>query len=204
MEIIALEGIDKSGKHTQAKKLFEALKNKGYRVEKTEFHRYDTPTGRLIRQWLNQEWDVDQSTIEFIMAADKQAQQRWFEKLDEQGYDYLIIDRYTLSQEVYAIANGLHPHWVNQLQRYMRQPNLEILIDIPPEESMKRKGKFGENDRYESDKALLTNVRDHYLKEARAINRANWKQGYVKVIDGMQTVEPIHQEIVNFVFSDRH
>lgn len=162
MRIIAFEGLDKSGKHTQTNHLVKNLENCGYKVMKSEFHRYDTVTGQLIKKWLYKEWDVDQLTIELIIAADKQAQQRWFEQLEDEGYDFLILDRYIASQQCYALASGVDADFVVNLQRYMRKPDLEIFSDIFPEENLRRKGKHGDNDRYESDLSLLRNVRERY------------------------------------------
>lgn len=186
MHIIAVEGLDKSGKHTQTEMLREYLINRGFKVAKSEFHRYDTPTGELIMKWLKKEWDVDQTTIELIMTADKQAQQQWFDELDEQGVDFLILDRYTGSQQVYAYANGVSPIWTAMLQKYMRQPSVEVFIDIPAEESMSRKGKHndGNNDRYESDLEMLKRARDIYK------SRKNIK------VDGMQIPLAVHDDII--------
>lgn len=181
---------DKSGKHSQSKLLATFLETLGYKVVQSEFHRYDTPTGELIMKWLSNEWDTDQKTIELIMTADKQAQQQWFEQLEQEGTDFLILDRYTTSQTVYSIANGIDPDWTEELQKYMRRTDVEILIDIPAEESMRRKGKHnnGENDRYESDLQLLNRVRQGYLHYFRRPNHF--------IIDGLQQIEQVHLEIV--------
>lgn len=162
MIIIAFEGLDKSGKHTQSNLVTNWLKEEGYNVVQSEFHRYDTPTGKLIQQWLYKTWDVDKLTIELIMAADKHAQQRWFVELEEQGVDFLILDRYIGSQVCYAKASGLDSEWIEVLQKYLRKPDFSIFIDISPQESVKRKGKHGKNDRYESDIEFLTSVRNVY------------------------------------------
>lgn len=185
MKIIAIEGLDKSGKATQSELLKGYLQYSGFNVVKSEFHRYDTPTGELIRQWLCKEWDVDQHTIELIMTADKQAQQKWFYELKKEGVDFLILDRYIASQQVYSEANGVSPEWTAELQSYMWIPDIEIFIDIPAEESMSRKGKHnnGENDRYESDLSMLQDVR------ALFSSRDNIQ------IDGMQTPQEVHEDI---------
>jgi dTMP kinase len=174
MVIIAIEGLDKSGKHTQSNSLSAYLTALGYNVVQSEFHRYDTPTGQLIQRWLYTQkgvstadlepYDVDENTIQFIMAADKQAQQAWFAQLERDGVNFLILDRYTASQICYATASGRDGEMVHVLQKYMRKPDMEILIDITPSESMRRKGKHGENDRYESDINFLSKVRETYLK----------------------------------------
>lgn len=192
MIIIALEGLDKSGKATQTSLLASRLRKDGYSVAQSEFHRYDTPTGELIMKWLKKEWNVDQKTIEFVMAADKQAQQSMFTWAEESGIDALILDRYTLSQLVYSTANGIPLEWAEQLQKYMRQPDLTIVIDIPAEVSMLRKGKHndGVNDRYESDLELLREVKSRYwmLRPFSSI-----------VIDGERSVEAIHEDIYSEV-----
>jgi dTMP kinase len=187
MKIIAIEGLDKSGKHTQTNMLVEHLRNQGFNVVQSEFHRYDTPTGELIMKWLRKEWNVSQTTIELIMAADKQAQQEWFDKLEKNNVDFLVLDRYTMSQFVYSLANDMEKSWVLQLQRFMRKPDLNIFIDIPGEESMKRKGKWGENDRYESDLALLNEVRSLFFWYSK------------NIVDGMGTPEEVHKDIVELV-----
>jgi len=199
MQIISLEGLDKSGKHTQSILLEQALRERGYRVVRSEFHRYDTPTGELIRKWLTHEWPVDQWTVELIMAADKYAQQTWFEKLEEQGTDILILDRYITSQLVYSQASGVEREWVFHLVKGLRFPDIEILIDIPPEVSMQRKGKHngGKNDRYESDLALLTRAREYYLEWFKSPLPTIHSKRYI--IDGEQDISVIHQRIMNII-----
>jgi dTMP kinase len=194
MIIIALEGLDKSGKASQSKLLAEALTRNGLEVVQTEFHRYETPTGQLIAKFLANEWDVDQPTIELIMAADKQAQQKWFTNLEALGVQVLIMDRYTGSQWVYSQAqdNGVSIEFAKSLQTYMRQPDHTIVIDISPELSMSRKGKHnnGVNDRYESDRELLSRVRMGFLS---SLTKSDM------VVEGTSSVEEIHEQILKFV-----
>jgi dTMP kinase len=194
--IIALEGLDKSGKFTQAKLLTERLIKDGYNVKQSEFHRYGTPTGKLIMDWLTGKWNVSQHTIELIMTADKQAQQDWFKQLENAAYDFLILDRYTLSQSTYGVATGIDGRWILELQKYMRKPDLDIVIDIPAEVSMSRKGKHnnGVNDRYESDLELLTKVRENYLAFSTVYSAPS-----KAIIDGNRDIEEIHSEIYKAV-----
>ncbi len=195
MEIIAFEGIDKCGKATQTNVLVEKLRKAGKNVVKSEFHRYDTPTGKLIQEWLYKKYDVDDQTIEFIMAADKQAQQQWFKQLNHDGVDFLVLDRYILSQEVYAISKGLNKIFVQMLQSCLIKPGVEILIDIPADLSMNRKGKHGDNDRYEEDFKFLNSVRTNYLSlcSQNGIDRLR------TIIDGTQTIDKVSDDIWNYV-----
>lgn len=185
---MSIEGLDKSGKHSQSLLLTKHLEELGYNAVQSEFHRYDSPTGELIMKWLINEWSVDQKTIELIMTADKQAQQSWFEELENQGVDFLILDRYTSSQIAYSTGSGIDPSWINELQKYLRKPDIELFIDIAVEESMARKGKHndGVNDRYESDFDLLSRVRDNYANMEDLI-----------VINGERGVDEVHRDILS-------
>ncbi|WP_067923712.1 dTMP kinase [Alicyclobacillus shizuokensis] len=197
MYLIALEGLDKSGKATQVQLLQDRLEKGGKKVTTMDFHRYDTPTGQLIMKWLRREWEVSQETIELIMTADKQAQQENFQRLEQEGYDFLVLDRYTLSQIVYSQAAGIEWLWTLALQSHLRQPDLDIYIDITPEESMRRKGKWGENDRYESDLAFLKRVRENYLSYVDKIHSTS-----VAIVDGMASIKQVHEAIWSYVSNE--
>lgn len=163
MKIIAFEGLDKAGKATLSRKLADYLETKGYTVGHMDFHRYSTGTGQLIRKFLYGEYNVPQEAIELIMAADKIAATTDFNLLKEEGYDYLILDRYKWSQYVYSRAQDYPEEWANMLQGMIPDADHTVYVDVSPETSMKRQGKHGINDRYESDHDLLSRVRAHYL-----------------------------------------
>ncbi|MFE7821382.1 dTMP kinase [Priestia megaterium] len=196
MMIITFEGLDKSGKKSQSELLYQALYERGYNVEKSEFHRYDTPTGQLIRKFLDGEYQANQLAIECIMAADKYAQLDWFEEIKEKT-DVLILDRYLTSQFVYSTANGVDIDFTLNLLDRMPEPNFEFFLDISPEESMKRKGKWGENDKYESDNALLSKARDNYLR----IMTIEQESDRALILDGTKEVEELHKQILDRTLS---
>lgn len=199
MKIIAIEGCDKSGKHSATKMLVERLEAEGYKVVMSEHHRYDTPTGQLVMQWLQDKYQVSQETIELIMTADKQAQQEYYNRLETEGYDFLILDRYTLSQVVYAISNNINIDWVMELQRYMRKPDIDIVIDISAETSMSRKGKHnnGVNDKYESDLELLKVVRENYM-----LTPEKYSAPQKFIVNGEQDIELVHDDIYQIVLDN--
>lgn len=200
MLIIALEGLDKAGKFTTSKVIKEYLESKGKKVATSEFHRYDTPTGDLILKWLTGEYNVSQKTIELIMAADKQAQQEWFDELEKEGYEYLILDRYIHSQYAYGLATGSDKEWLDEMLYFLREPDIVVYLDIDAETSMSRKGKHnnGENDRYESDKLLLEHVREMYQNFAKfADTPEKFFPGYQSIftIDAMQSPEDVTKDV---------
>lgn len=212
MKIIVFEGLDKSGKHTISNHLAAHLKRIGFKVVQSEFHRYDTPTGKLIWDYLrNDDYNVSNETIQLIMTADKQAQQSWFKELEDDGVDFLILDRYILSQRVYATYFDLKAqeipikdyilsrastteYQLKELAEYndmllskLRKPDLQIYLDISPEESLKRKGQHGDNDKYEQNLELHKLVRSEFQYYERM------NENILK-IDAMQKLDKVKRD----------
>ena len=208
MKIIVFEGLDKSGKHTVSTKVAEMMNEVGVKTVHSEFHRYDTPTGKLIQDWLYGRYDVSDRTIEMIMLADKQAQQEWFNELEQDGVQYLILDRYLDSQLAYASYKDLSIYesvdfgpyelpatmveLVKEGHKGMREPDIVIYLSIDVETSMERKGQHGENDRYESDKKLLTHVKDYF--DEQADNNPYWI-----TVSGERTPNMVIDDVLNFI-----
>lgn len=201
MKIIAFEGMDKSGKHTASVQLAEHLISLGYKVVQSEFHRYDTPTGKLIQDYLYGKYKVSNETIQLIMSADKQAQQEWINDLEESGVDFLILDRYYLSQKVYSnyfidkseytpeevsLYKGLY----TDIIKCFRKADITIYLDNTAETSMSRKGQHGENDLYEQNKELLEYVRNGYLEEVQ-------KEKQYLIISSEQSIEEVEKELID-------
>lgn len=161
MKIIVFEGLDKSGKHTASLDFENKLKDQGYLVAKMEFPQYDSPIGQLISDWLHKKLDVDAHTFELLLAADKQSAQTKIQKFKDAGYDYLIMDRYIHSQLAYGSYDN-DISWVEMLIKYTCEPDFVIYMDVSPDESMKRRGQHGDNDRYESDYDRLSKMSDAY------------------------------------------
>lgn len=190
MKIIAFEGLDKAGKHTLARYYVDYLISQGYKVGFMDFHRYSTPTGKIIKDWLYGEYDADQETIELIMAADKLAAKQDIEFLRSEGYDFLILDRYKWSQYAYSLASGYPKDKAGYLNDMIPSPDFTVYVHVTPETSMSRRGKHGDNDRYESDLHLLYRVRDNYNRLATIHNDTTL------VIEGEQPLEMMKSEFM--------
>lgn len=172
MKIIAFEGLDKSGKYTQMNALADRLWSEGFRVETLSFHDYDSPTGKLIKKWLYKEYDVSMLAINYIMASDKLAYLDKMEAWEKEGVDYLLIDRYLLSQIVYPTCMGLGRAVAEDIAKYIPEPDYTIMVDISVKTSISRKGKHGDNDRIEEDYILNERVRGEYLRRLNNTDNA--------------------------------
>lgn len=172
MKIIAIEGLDKAGKHTATKILSQYFKKKGLKVECMGFPNYSTPIGKLIQAWLNGQFLADEKTFELLQAADKQHGQLFIKECERKGVDILLVDRYVHTEWAYGAYDNDEP-WLYELSRYMRLPDAVIYLNVEPEVSMHRKGKFGDNDYYESDIERLRYTKNEYeclFKEGKGCN----------------------------------
>ena len=52
-KLIAIDGVDASGKQTHAEILFEKLKNMGKKVRLVSFSAYDKPSSALVKMYLS-------------------------------------------------------------------------------------------------------------------------------------------------------
>ena len=101
---IALEGIDGSGKSTQAQKLKEILEKKGRKV--VVRNPFEGEIGVFVRTILAGERRVSPIALQYIISANRAAQQEGIIKDLKDGFD-VIIDRYFWSAVAYAILD--HP-----------------------------------------------------------------------------------------------
>lgn len=168
------------------------MSERGFNVVRSEFHRYDTPTGKLIRQFLDGEYHAPQVAIECIMAADKYAQLDWFKELEAQGIDVLILDRYILSQTAYAKAQKMDMDFIDGLLELLPAPAFEFYLDVSVEESINRKGEHGANDIYERNYNLLKKVQEIY-KEYFSINKDD---GKTAIVNAERPESEIHRDIL--------
>lgn len=178
MKIITIEGLDKAGKHTQTVKLQKALESKGYYVMSESFTKYDNETGKMLMGYLKGSVKFDNFTNQLLLLSNKQEQQHHLKELEEDGVDFLILDRYLQSQFIYALYFIIKDYKakritedqmvsqitiINEFTSHQAIPSdLNIYIDVTPEISVNRKGKYGDNDIYEKNLDLHRNVRALY------------------------------------------
>ena len=163
--LISFEGLDQSGKQTQAEALRDRLVSGGRTVRLLSFPDYASPIGEEIGKALRGERDFGADVMQLLYIANRY---EWKPEIARQraAGTILICDRYLASSIAYGEAQGLDPEWLTSMQRYLPQPDATFLLDIPPEVSARRK--IADRDKYERDLALLGRVRESYLRQAAA------------------------------------
>jgi dTMP kinase len=165
--LIAFEGLDQSGKQTQAELLRDHLKAQGQKVRLLSFPDYGTSIGEEIARALQGERDYGPDVMQLLYVANR------YERKDEilhwlEGGLILVCDRYRASSVAYGEAMGLDAAWLEDMQKYLPEPDITFLLDIAAETSARRK--TSDRDKYERDLQMLGRVRDSYLRQSGA----NW------------------------------
>ena len=161
--LIAFEGLDQSGKQTQAEMLRDRLVGAGRLVRLLSFPAYDTSIGTEIERALRGDRDYGPDVMQLLYVANRYEWKPQMARELERG-TVLICDRYLASSVAYGEAQGLDPAWLLDMQKYLPQPDITILLDIDPDISAKRK--TADRDKYERDLPLLGRVRDSYRRQA--------------------------------------
>jgi dTMP kinase len=184
MPLIAFEGLDQSGKETQARRLRGQLESAGRRVAALTFPSDDTPIAREIRTALEGGRDYAADVMQLLFIANRHEHRPQIEQWLQDDV-VVICDRYLASTIAYGEALGLDPRWLSDTQRKLPQPDLTVLLDIRPETALARK--HSGRDRYERDLALLARVRESYRRQAGA---SRWA-----LVDGEQSREAVEETI---------
>jgi dTMP kinase len=161
--LIAFEGLDQSGKQTQGELLRDRLVGQGREAKLLSFPDYGTPIGSEIRCALRGERHYAPDLMQLLYVANRYERRDEIASARNRGA-IIVCDRYLASSVAYGEAHGLDPVWLASIQRYLPQPDVTILLDIPPDVSARRKQSG--RDKYERDLTLLGHVRESYLRQA--------------------------------------
>ncbi len=163
--LIAFEGLDQSGKETQARLLAERLTAAGRRVQFVSFPDYTTAIGGELHRALHGEHDYGADVIQLLMIANRYEWKPTISAALARG-EVVIADRYLASSVAYGEAQGLDPAWLYEAQRYLPPAAATLMIDIAPATAVARKRV--NRDRFEQDLELLERVRASYRRQAAA------------------------------------
>ena len=166
--MIAFEGLDQSGKATQARQLRDQLRSSQRKARVVSFPDYGTSIGEELARALQGERDYSSDVMQLLYVANRYERKPDIERWRDAGIT-LLFDRYTASSLAYGDAQGLDVGWLGTLQKHLPSPDLTVFLDVAPETALQRKA-IG-RDRYERNHALQVAVREAYRKLAE---QADW------------------------------
>ncbi len=135
--LIAVEGIDGTGKSTQAGRLAGYLRNKGCTVIQTR-EPTDGPYGRKIRQlYADRSQCTPEEELELFVEDRRHHVREVIGPALADGH-IVLTDRYYFSTAAYQGAAGLDPDEVFAKNSFAPEPDLVILLTMQPEASLAR------------------------------------------------------------------
>jgi dTMP kinase len=191
-KLIIIEGLDKSGKTTQSKLLFNFYE-KVYsgQVRLMNFPDYSTRIGSEIKLFLQGKVEYPNEVKHILLSANRWEKKFEIERLRKQNR-IIILNRYYQSNLAYGLANGLNFEWLVNLDNGLPKEDIVIILDIDPIISYKR---GMENDfildKFERDKIFLKKARKNYLDLAK---KFKWH-----VINSDSDTNTIFEKIVNII-----
>jgi len=134
--LIAVEGIDGSGKSTQVRLLERWLRARGYPVHFTEWN-----SSELVRNSMRRGKRrnlLTPSTFSLLHAVDF-ADRFIYQILPPLRAGMIVLaDRYVYTAFARDVARGVHPDWVRGVYRFAPRPDLTIFFRVPIEVSLER------------------------------------------------------------------
>lgn len=175
-KLIAIEGTDGSGKATQVRELIERAEIDGLEFSTFSFPRYNTPTGKIVREYLQGKYgdpvEINPAFAAKLYAADRQAASPEINSLLLKRTD-IICDRYTgsnLAHQGAKLTGDLREgfvKWCEDLefkQLGIPKPDLTILLNLPAEQAIKAMEKQArEKDGHEASRNYQQKVVETYL-----------------------------------------
>ncbi|HEY6419218.1 MAG TPA: thymidylate kinase [Candidatus Binataceae bacterium] len=134
--LIAVEGIDGSGKSTQLLLLDRWLRARGYPVHFTEWN-----SSRLVRRSMQRGKKknlLTPTTFSLLHAVDF-ADRLTYQILPPLKAGMIVLaDRYVYTAFARDVARGVHPDWVRGVYSFALRPDLTLYFRVPIEISLER------------------------------------------------------------------
>ncbi len=215
--LIAIEGIDGSGKGTQAARLCERLKSAGVSVQLLSFPRYDaTRFGKAIGDFLNGRFGTLEAVhpmLASLLYAGDRLESREVLQTAMQSHEVVVLDRYMASNIAHqgAKLQGAEraelKAWVEAIEfdiYALPQPDLVILLDLPASVAQHLIAKKSARtytdkaaDLQEADGSYLAAVREVYRE--LAVDQPAWRIVSCLKQESLRSIEEIGEEIFQIV-----
>lgn len=221
-KIVAIEGIDGSGKNVQSKLLTQKLNKFGLKTEFLSFPNYeDTFFGKEIGNFLDGSFGsidtVHPKLAAILFAGDRWEKSNYIQNLVNQGTN-VVCDRYMLSNIAHQSAKleeeefESFSRWVEELEFKVfnvPKPDLNIFLDVPFEvtkELVLKKDKRIYTDKkediHEKEYNYLKKVYTTYVK---LLKKGDWLVIKCVEEENLRSIESISEEmtekVVNYLKS---
>ncbi|MEW6213807.1 MAG: dTMP kinase [Nitrospirota bacterium] len=198
---ISFEGIEGTGKTTQARLLYQWLRGRGFDVILTG-EPGGTQIGNKIKDiLLSMEYKEMSPVTELLLYNASRTQHIKEVILPAINRGAVVVtDRFSDSTVAYqGYGRGIDLNLIDSIDRIVTaglRPDITILLDVDVEIGLKRNRGINKVDRLElEDVEFHKSVRDGYIKIAAGESER------IKLIDASDSIEEIHNKIVS-IFTD--
>ncbi|HEV2449904.1 MAG TPA: dTMP kinase [Thermoplasmata archaeon] len=197
--LIVLEGLDGSGKSTQARLLVKWLQAQGYRVFFTEWNSSELVSDAIRRG--KKRGLLTPTTFSLLHATDfADRYERHIGPPLRAGY-IVVADRYAYTAYVRDAARGCDPKWVRSLYAFAPRPDKALYFRVPVSVSLQRKiASRLKISYYEAgmDLGLSDNLQESYERFQQRL-----KRGYDRLVetdglvplDASRPMEPVLRDV---------
>ena len=218
-KFIVIDGLDGSGKGTQARLLVKRLKEEGYNVQLADFPRYEEWSSEFVKRYLRGEFgtakEVGAKRASIFYAVDRYAASFQIKKWLEQG-TIVISNRYVSASKGHQLGKikdtedrKSYLEWLNELEYghfSIPKPELTLFLHMKPEigqilvdkKAQREYTQGKKRDIHEADIDHLKDAEDAYLF-CLENDSENWHRIVCFEEDQPKSIENIHQEVYNKV-----
>ena len=214
-KLIVIEGLDGSGKATQAGLLAEALQKRGTAVRQVSFPVYESDSSALVRMYLRGDLGKDPGDVNAYAASTFYAVDRFASYKADWGGFYeaggvVVADRYTTSNAIHQCAKLPEDRWDGFLAwlfdleyDLMGIPAPDMVIYLRGDVAVSQKLMTGRYHGDESRKDIHEKDLDFMYRSRLAAEYCRDALGWKTVDcirDGrMREIEDIHREILSLL-----
>ena len=161
-KIIALEGIDMSGKTTVAQNAVAELRRKGYMVQTAD--ELGGEIGQVVRGFLRGKATTEPEVLALLFAAARLDLLHRIEPFRDAGVSF-VFDRFLWSSLVYYQSARNEIEWVKQINLCTPSAHLNLILDLDPHIAATRRD--ARADIWDGDLEFQLRVRAGYLTLVR-------------------------------------
>jgi len=227
-KFFVLEGVDGSGKATQTKLLVDALRSKGYKVEKVDFPQYGKGSAALLEMYLNGGYgtaeEIGPYRASIFYACDRYDASFKIRQWLAEG-KIVVADRYVASNIGHQGSKVVkdkkewtkYVDWLHNLEFNIfkiPKPDYTFVLKVSPELSMKMSnnirsfekkqkralylGSHKAQDIHEADKTHLANSRKSYVEISKKLPQ-EYKMVECEEKGKFLPIDVIHQKVLKLV-----
>lgn len=214
-KLIVIEGLDGSGKATQAELLASALAEKGENVKAITFPDYENDSSALVRMYLKGEFgskpdDVNAYAASAFYAVDRYAsyKKNWGELYEQGGI--IVADRYATSNGIHQCSKLDESLWDEYLQwlddfeyKKLGIPAPDTVIYLKADTAVSQKLMTGRYNGDESKKDIHEGDIEYLKRSQKAAvycaDKLGWKTVECVKDGKMRSIDDIHAEIMTLV-----